>query len=304
VALPFLNPALAYLFIGPLYLLLCYVVLPTAPGPTEAGGGSDPLRPLWAIWQSARFDNAGPSLGAAFKDLLAALTWPHVFGLAALLVFGTVQFARACSVVPERFARVHGWVTTALGGLHGVLHVMLAILSVWLLAAVRNVDALPKGALFYVDLAFVVAVVAAVMRFGRKHISDVAQCTIVVLQVLLVVLVVASRVTYGWIRVLILSEQLVIVGGTFGAFLVGLYLYGANWLGNHANEVMACQSSPRYRNFVRLHIDDRGQLHGRAIGIDKPPSARDWVFRNGRHWLRGKRSVSALAREIDSFEIS
>jgi hypothetical protein len=55
---------------------------------------------------------------------------------------------------------------------------------------------------------------------------------------------------------------------------------------------------------VRLHIDDRGQLHGRAIGIDKPPSARDWVFRNGRHWLRGKRSVSALAREIDSFEIS
>jgi len=66
------------------------------------------------------------------------------------------------------------------------------------------------------------------------------------------------------------------VGGYFiGAILMGLYLYvSLRFFERHSNEAFSSLHIPDYKNFLRMHIDRRGQLTVFPIGIETVP--RTW----------------------------
>jgi predicted MPP superfamily phosphohydrolase len=90
-------------------------------------------------------------------------------------------------------------------------------------------------------------------------------------------------------HVLLFSAEMIVVGGLLGSSLVGLYLViGSSLLGINVNEVFACQSIPDYKNFLRLHINDAGQLTVYPIGVKKV--SRKWKWnpeaKEGESWFK------------------
>jgi len=65
------------------------------------------------------------------------------------------------------------------------------------------------------------------------------------------------------------------LGGYFaGAVLMGIYLYvSLRFFRRHSNEAFSALHIADYKNFVRLHIDRRGQLTIFPIGVQKVPRA-------------------------------
>ncbi|HEV3401404.1 MAG TPA: hypothetical protein VG078_06240, partial [Acidimicrobiales bacterium] len=60
-----------------------------------------------------------------------------------------------------------------------------------------------------------------------------------------------------------------VLGGVTGVLGISAYLWLTNLLGFHGNEAYAPLHYPNYKNFLRLHIGDDGNLTVYPVGIDK-----------------------------------
>jgi hypothetical protein len=77
---------------------------------------------------------------------------------------------------------------------------------------------------------------------------------------------------WGWAAAAVAIAAL--LGFTLGGVVFGLYLIATHkHAPKHANEVLACQGIPDFKNFLRLRIDERG-LTIYPVGVRKVP--RDW----------------------------
>jgi len=76
---------------------------------------------------------------------------------------------------------------------------------------------------------------------------------------------------------LLTTSALTFAGGWLvGSFVMGMYLLlSLNIFGQHANEAFSALRIEDYKNFLRLHLDSKGQLTIYAIGIEKVP--RKWA---------------------------
>jgi Calcineurin-like phosphoesterase len=69
-----------------------------------------------------------------------------------------------------------------------------------------------------------------------------------------------------------------VAGALSGPLLIGIYLWASiNIAGRHRNEAFSSLRIEDYKNFLRLHIDEKGNLHIHAIGIDRVPRADEWI---------------------------
>ena len=80
---------------------------------------------------------------------------------------------------------------------------------------------------------------------------------------------------------LILSSLLTMLGGfVFGPLIMGAYLLlSLNVFGRHGNEAFSSLSIQDWKNFLRLHINENGDLTIYPIGIKRVP--RKWTKRRG-----------------------
>ena len=86
---------------------------------------------------------------------------------------------------------------------------------------------------------------------------------------------IASLYGFGAIvQGVVFITSMVVIGGFFGGAIMGIYLWFSNLIFRaHSNEVFSCQSSPDYKNFLRLHIDKTGKLTIFPVGVDKACSS-------------------------------
>lgn len=75
---------------------------------------------------------------------------------------------------------------------------------------------------------------------------------------------------------ILLASLLVLIGGyIFGSLIMGVYLLASlNIFGRHGNEAFSSLAIEDWKNFIRLHIDERGDLTIYPIGIRRVP--RKW----------------------------
>ena len=87
------------------------------------------------------------------------------------------------------------------------------------------------------------------------------------------VMIVASRLSSafgsGAASLLAFLGFVAVFGGITGVLGISAYLWATNLLGFHGNEAYAPLHYPHYKNFLRLHIDEDGELTAYAVGIDK-----------------------------------
>jgi hypothetical protein len=82
------------------------------------------------------------------------------------------------------------------------------------------------------------------------------------------------------LRVLIAAILVLFFGFVVGSFIMGLYLLvSLNWFGRHGNEAFSSISVEDWKNFIRLHINEQGDLTIYPIGIKRVP--RKWKPREG-----------------------
>ncbi|HEX8116956.1 MAG TPA: metallophosphoesterase [Pyrinomonadaceae bacterium] len=80
--------------------------------------------------------------------------------------------------------------------------------------------------------------------------------------------------TLDW-RVVLAGALIMLGGFVFGSLLMGLYLLiSLNLFGRHSNEAFSSISVEDWKNFLRLHIDERGTLTIYPIGFPSVP--RKW----------------------------
>jgi hypothetical protein len=94
------------------------------------------------------------------------------------------------------------------------------------------------------------------------------------------VIVVSSRLTSGLdgtVALLAFLGLVWVLGGIGGVLGVSGYLWATNCLGYHGNEAFAPLHHMDQKNFLRLHIDEVGELTVYAIGVDRV--VRHWAFR-------------------------
>ena len=73
-----------------------------------------------------------------------------------------------------------------------------------------------------------------------------------------------------------------VLGGMVGAFLMGIYLLlSLNYFGRHNNEAFSSLAIEDWKSFLRLHINEAGELRIYPIGIRRVPKA--WKPREGEH---------------------
>lgn len=109
-------------------------------------------------------------------------------------------------------------------------------------------------------------------------------------------------------QVLLFTGEMLVLGGLVGGVIFGAYLILTNRLlhldrsmkrsadatpaggrlrGVHANEVFSCQSIPDYKNFLRLHVREDGDLVIYPFGIEEVGTR--WRFRpdagSGQAWF-------------------
>jgi hypothetical protein len=79
---------------------------------------------------------------------------------------------------------------------------------------------------------------------------------------------------------MLLAASLICIGGyVLGAFIMGLYLLvSMNVFGRHSNEAFSSLAIQDWKNFLRLHIDENGDLTIYPIGIRRVP--RRWIERS------------------------
>lgn len=94
------------------------------------------------------------------------------------------------------------------------------------------------------------------------------------------------RVPWGSINLyldarMLLAALLILLGGfVFGSLIMGIYLLlSFNVFGRHGNEAFSSLSVEDWKNFLRMHIDENGDLTIYPIGIRRVP--RKWKPREG-----------------------
>jgi hypothetical protein len=81
-------------------------------------------------------------------------------------------------------------------------------------------------------------------------------------------------------RLLLGAVAVFIVSFVVGSFVIGLYLLlSLNFFGRHGNEAFSSLGIEDFKNFVRLHINGKGDLTIYPIGIRRVP--RKWKEREG-----------------------
>lgn len=189
----------------------------------------------WLLQSTSKMLDAGPLGNQSFMEQVkdysftpagaweVLRTWievvahgPPVMILTLVLLLGLAGFAGSKTK----------W-SPLIGGLHGFVHILVAVFATWLFAYVNlvwwgmAVDGLPQIGLFVVEM--------------------------------------------------------MVVGGIMGGSLMGLYLFFANRLfGLHINEAFSCQAIADYKNFLRLHIDERGVLRVYPIKVPEVLRRQSW----------------------------
>jgi hypothetical protein len=81
------------------------------------------------------------------------------------------------------------------------------------------------------------------------------------------------------VRQLLAAGAIIFAGGwLIGSTILGLYLLiSLNWCGRHSNEAFSALAIQDWKNFLRIRVDDKGNLTIFPIGIPKVP--RKWVRR-------------------------
>jgi len=82
------------------------------------------------------------------------------------------------------------------------------------------------------------------------------------------------------LRLLVAAVVIFALGFVVGSFIMGAYLlFSMNFFGRHGNEAFSSLGIEDFKNFIRLHINDNGELTIYPIGIRRVP--RKWKERNG-----------------------
>jgi hypothetical protein len=78
-------------------------------------------------------------------------------------------------------------------------------------------------------------------------------------------------------QVALFTSEMVLVGGLVGSLLMAVYLYLADRLFQlNSNELFSAQGIADLKNFLRLHIDTRGNLTVYPIGVENV--VKSWKF--------------------------
>jgi hypothetical protein len=104
---------------------------------------------------------------------------------------------------------------------------------------------------------------------------------------------------------LLVTTQLLGLGGPAGAFVLGLYLLvSLQVFGRHSNEAFSSLRIQDYKQWLRLRIDPQGELAIHAIGIDRVPRAWD-LRRSAAAWgLEASDSAATSPRLIEKVVLS
>ncbi len=69
-----------------------------------------------------------------------------------------------------------------------------------------------------------------------------------------------------------------LAGTVSGSVVMGVYLFvSLNVAKRHRNEAFSSLRIEDYKTFLRLHIDERGELHIYPVGIERVPRAHEWI---------------------------
>ena len=94
-----------------------------------------------------------------------------------------------------------------------------------------------------------------------------------------------------------------IIGGILGGLLMGLYLFLSELIaGLHTNEVFSAQRIADHKSFLRLHIDQGGNLRIFPVGVTRV--CREWRFNpdaaDGQSWFEPEDGpIGSRARLIE-----
>jgi hypothetical protein len=233
-----------------------------APGAT--GGPGDRAR---YVLHPGTYPTRSRSRLLSFAAL--ALPWrnwrftivPGVLSAAMLL---TIQFGlRSLGQRGQSFAQAAEawtWSDLAAGMLRNSLSVVM-LLFLWgaLVAFARPPAATARGPAKH----------AAKLAMGSLHLVLQA---VVLATVCLVAITLAGVVGGAWFA-LLATGLAGVLGALAGSLAVGLYLaLSLALVDAHPNEAFAAARLTGYRNFLRLHIDDAGDLTVYALGIDRSVS--------------------------------
>jgi hypothetical protein len=96
---------------------------------------------------------------------------------------------------------------------------------------------------------------------------------------------------YGTPGQLVLSGLLMFaIGWLFGSLLLGMYLlFSLNVLGRHSNEAFSSLKIEDWKHFLRIHIDEGGDLTIYPVGIERVP----------RHWREVESAHGAQVSRIE-----
>jgi uncharacterized integral membrane protein len=208
--------------------------------------------------------NKSWSFGLVIAALYFLLTVPIISTIDDLALKGEHQFAQITYVATESLihsqlsmflalATIAGFVfftethskafRVFMGGAHGIVHVLaafsLALLVVFLIAANTTADAWTLNLPWF-----------GVFEFPLD------------------------------LRLVLAGVVIYLLAFFVGSFIMGLYLLASlNIFGRHGNEAFSSLGVEDWKNFVRLHINEQGDLTIYPIGIRRVP--RKWKQRNG-----------------------
>ncbi|HJT67079.1 MAG TPA: metallophosphoesterase [Pyrinomonadaceae bacterium] len=210
--------------------------------------------------------NKSWSFGLVIAALYFLLTVPIISTIDDLALKGEHQFAQITYVATESlihsqlsmflalatiggfvfFTESHKkWFRIVMGGAHGIAHVLAAfsvgLLVVYLVAANTTADAWTLKLPWF-----------GVFQFPLD------------------------------LRLVLAGLAIYLLAFFIGSFIMGLYLaLSLNVFGRHGNEAFSSLGVEDWKNFVRLHINEQGDLTIYPVGIRRVP--RKWKQRNGNN---------------------
>jgi len=218
----------------------------------------DVRRSWWMAWQSVLLPFRHPwflTVGAIYNVLLL---WTNQFGIRSL----------SRNQAPPTFetsARHSGWADLTWGMIRNPLSsVMLIVLAAALIGLAEAPARLHDH-----------RVRKWVARAGLGLIHLVVQCAAVV-GVALLSIRAAEQVPTRVGFTLAATAVDALVGGFVSALLLGAYFAITNTVRGlhvHGNEAFCAARLNGHKNFLRLHIDEKGRLTVYALGIDRVPGA-------------------------------
>lgn len=143
------------------------------------------------------------------------------------------------------FADGKSWRRYVAGGIHGLLHLTLNVLLSWVFVRISmSVIAWCKG--------------------DKTILSEKAE---------------AILADNGW-HTLLFSGEMLVFGSLLAAFLFSLYLVIGDLLfGLHTNEAFSSQSIADYKNFLRVHLNKKGEVRIYSLGVEDV--CTEWKYMPG-----------------------